>query len=187
MKVSSAPFETPIGTSARGTASEVSPRGSMDKAAAHLVSSPAANSNVKAGLDAATKEALLRLASLAREKEKEQEAEKRKSMEKSSAAKTKVISAGAALSIEAIKEFEPAALSARSTESSQNALDRVRLKFEAARKQFGRQVYLETVKRQTILQLEKEFNLDFNVDELEDLSDATLTEEAGYSGLRRVA
>jgi hypothetical protein len=108
-------------------------------------------------------------------------------MEKSSAAKTKVISAGAALSIEAIKEFEPAALSARSTESSQNALDRVRLKFEAARKQFGRQVYLETVKRQTILQLEKEFNLDFNVDELEDLSDATLTEEAGDSGLRRVA
>ncbi|MDZ4083216.1 MAG: hypothetical protein U1E10_09790 [Bdellovibrionales bacterium] len=188
MKVSSAPFEAPIGPSARGTASEVSPRAASDKASLHLVSAPSANSNVKAGLDAATKDALQRLANLAREKENEKEKEKRKPAGRSASAKSKVIAGSDSLAIEAVKEFEPAALAAQSTPSSQNALDRVRLKFEAARKQVGKQVYREAVKRQAMVELEKDFNLDFNVEDLESLSDAALTEsKSGFSVLKRVA
>lgn len=188
MKVSSAPFEAPIGTSSRGTASEVSPRAASDKASVHLVSAPSANSNVKAGLDAATKDALQRLAHLAREKESEKEKEKRKTTGRSTAVKSKVINAGDPLAMEAVKEFEPATLAVQSTTSSQNALDRVRLKFEAARRQVGKQVYREAVKRQAMVELEKDFNLDFNVDDLESLSDAAHTEDAsGFSVLKRVA
>lgn len=190
MKVSSAPFEAPIGSTARGTASEVSRRAASDKASVHLVAAPSANSNVKAGLDAATKDALQRLANLAREKEseKEKEKEKRKAAGHSTVVKTKVLAAGDPLAMEAVKEFEPATLAAQSTPSSQNALDRVRLKFEAARKQVGKQVYREAVKRQAMVELEKDFNLDFNVEDLESLSDATLTEsKSGFSVLKRVA
>jgi hypothetical protein len=188
MKVSSAPFEAPIGSLVRGAASDVSPRRGADKDSIHLVSSPSANSSVKAGLDAATKEALLRLANLTREKEDEKEKEKRESAELSKAVKSKVISAHDVLAIEAIKEFEPSVLSTQSTPSSQNALDRLRLKFEAARKQVGRKVYREAVKRQAVVELEKDFNIDFNGDDFDSLSDAALTEDPrGFSVLKRVA
>lgn len=199
MKVSSAPFEAPIGSSDRGTASDGALRGAPEKSSIHLVSSPAANSNLKAGLDAATKDALLRLANLAREKEKEQESEKegekRKSEDGSSEAKSKVVSAGEALSIEAIQEFSPAVLAIRSSETSQNALSRMRLRFEAARRTTGRQVYREAVKRQSIVELEKQFNLDLNVDDLESVRDVELLKDSGkleslkFSGvgLKRVA
>ena len=200
MKVSSAPFEAPIGSASRGTASDGLARASTEKASLHLVSAPTAKSSVKAGLDAATRDALLRLANLAKEKENEKknegEKEKRQAIDqaKKQINSANVISANNVVAIESVKEFRPAFLSAESTAPSVEVLERVRLKFEAARKQVGRQVYREAVKRQTLVELEKEFNLDLNIDELENFTNApdrsASTEDAlglYSSGLKRVA
>jgi hypothetical protein len=143
---------------------------------------------VKAGLDAATKDALLRLANLVKEKEnekkKEGEKEKRQSTNpakrqvntanviSANVISANVISANDVIAIESVKEFQPASLSAQSTAPSVEVLERVRRTFEAARKQVGRQVYREAVKRQTLVELEKELNLDLNIDELENFSNA---------------
>jgi hypothetical protein len=183
MKVSSAPFEAPIGSTSRGTASDGLARASTEKASLHLVSAPTAKSSVKAGLDAATKDALLRLANLVKEKEnekkKEGEKEKRQStnpakrqVNTANVISANVISANDVIAIESVKEFQPASLSAQSTAPSVEVLERVRRTFEAARKQVGRQVYREAVKRQTLVELEKELNLDLNIDELENFSNA---------------
>lgn len=196
MKVSPAPFEAPIGSSARGSTSDGLIRPASEKASLHLVSAPAGNSSVKAGLDAATRDALLRLANLAKEKDGEREKEKEKSSERPG---KKVISANDVIAndviaIEAIKDFQTAPIAMAANESALAVLERVRMKFEAARKQFGRQVYREAVKRQALVELEKEFNLDLNVEELENFSNAqdrsASTEDAFgfYSvGLKRVA
>jgi hypothetical protein len=207
MKVSSAPFEAPIGSASRGTASDGLARALTEKASLHLVSAPTAKSSVKAGLDAATRDALLRLANLAKEKEKEKENEREKEKSNSSERpKKKVISVNDDQSfVEAVavtKNFQPASVAHGSTSSPasssassmKDVLERVRLTFEAARKQVGRQVYREAVKRQTLVQLEKEFNLDLNVEELENFTNApdrsASTEDAlglYSSGLKRVA
>lgn len=200
MKVSSAPFEAPIGSASRGNASNGLPRASTEKASLHLVSAPTAKSSVKAGLDSATKDALLRLAKLAKEKENEKknedEKEKRQSNDqaKRRVNSANVISANDVVAIESVKEFQPAFLSVESTAPSVEVLERVRLKFEAARKHVGRNVYREAVKRQTLVELEKEFNLDLNIDELENFSNeperSSGKEDAlGFysSGLKRVA
>lgn len=186
MKVSSAPFEAPTGTNPRGTASDGLARASSEKASAHLVSAPTGGSSVKAGLDAATKDALLRLANLAKEKESEKQKEKRKSNSRTAA---KVISKNDVVAMEAVKEFTPNVAS----QVSNKVLDRVKSHFEAARMQFGRQVYREAVKRQAIVELEKEFNLDLNIEELQSLSDMpdAVTTEDGFgptgARLKRVA
>jgi hypothetical protein len=191
MKVSSAPFEAPVGSSTRGQGSDGLARPSSQKTSLHLVSAPSSNSSVRAGLDAATRDALLRLANLAKEKDEEGEKEKPKSSERQ---KKNVISANDVIAVESIKEFHPASFTLGANESSLAVLERVRLEFEAARKQFGRQVYREAVKRQTMVELDKEFNLDLNIEELGSLSNTSdrsaSTEDAiGFSGtgLKRVA
>lgn len=205
MKVSSAPFEAPIGHVGSGPSHENAAKSLADKASPHLVSAPTGNANVKAGLDAATKDALLRLANLAKEKEQEREredAEARENPAKRLISKTQkssgnVISSRDVDAIEAVREFEPESLQARLAAGSEKlkSVEKARIKFEAARKQLGRKVYKEAVKRQAIVELEKQFNLDLNVEDLESLTDVSLMEDSGklenlnFSGvgLKRVA
>ena len=79
MKVSSAPFESPLGSAVQRHGSEDSARAQVDKPSLHLVAAPSPNSSVKSGLDAVTKDALSRLAILVKEKEQEKEREKENS------------------------------------------------------------------------------------------------------------
>jgi hypothetical protein len=163
MKVSSSPFEAPIGVVRPDSTKTDRTRIEGRDSELHPFRSPAAAKSVRAGLDSATKEALRQLAEqLDSEKEKERNTEredhedhhKKHHHKKDHQKEREKKQSGSQQMIQSQMLHESGAFLAACTGSRLVAITKLRLRFEKIRQKRGQEVYRQEARSRIIREVE---------------------------------